>query len=302
MLSQLSAWTDNFVTSPVTRVDHIMEGIDGHGYSTRVEGLYVQSGTRISSSNDKTKVIFWLYGGAYLSGDVDGNLSPAEMVGKACGVDVFLAKYSLIPEAKFDEIVWDACLAYRWLTTVKKVDPGDIIFYGISSGAGLAATLLQIIAKHNRGEKVHPSFLSEILSQMPSGAVLLCPFVDYTEPDPEGSFLQYSKHDLIVNQSVMEVGLPYFDIALGDRRKESSPCYNDCCDLPPLCVIVSEHETVFDQTIMLVNKCREQGVDVTLGVWKYLCHVFCFLSAFCPEGRQAMKFSNNWIIKQIGKG
>lgn len=325
-LSQLSAWTNNHVTSRVDTIDCEMKEqpsgskiTDGHGFSTRVTGLYVHSGRQNNNTSTATaaagttknyvesnnqvgkKVIFWLYGGAYLSGDVDGNLAPAEMVGKACGVDVFLASYSLIPEAKFDEIVWDVCLAYHWLVTVKGVTPSDIILYGISSGSGLATRLMQMIGKFQRGDDVYPSCLSEILSPMPSGAVLLCPFVDYTEPTEDGSFLQYAKHDLIVNQSVLEVGLPYFDIALGDRRRECSPCYDDCRDLPPLCVIVSEHETVYDQTIHLVNEARKQNVNVTLGIWKYQCHVFCFLAAYVPEGRQAMDFANDWIVKEISK-
>jgi monoterpene epsilon-lactone hydrolase len=297
-LSQLGACTDNHITSKVDKIDCEMK-VDGRGWSNSVTGLYVQSGR--DDYVHKKKVIFWLYGGAYLGGDVEGNLSPAEMVGKACGVDVFVASYSLVPEAKFDEIVWDVCLAYHWLVTIKQVDPADIILYGISSGAGLATRLMQMIAKHQRGEDTYPSFLSEIMSPMPSGAVLMCPFLDYTESDPDGSFLQYSKHDLIVNQSVMEVGLPYLDYALGDRRKESSPCYDNCRDLPPLCVVVSEHETVYDQTLLLVNRARSQGVDVTLGVWKYQCHVFCILAAYVPEGRQAMSFCNDWIVQEISK-
>jgi epsilon-lactone hydrolase len=301
-LSQLSAWTNHHVTSQVDRISYVMPGTNPNGWSQCVKGLYAHSSS--SQPNDyspgvsrpkKSKVIYWLYGGAYLSGDVDGNLAPADMVGKACDMDVFLVSYSLVPEAKFDEILWDVCLAYHWLVTVRQVNPSDIILYGISSGAGLATRLMQFIAKTNRGEDVYPSILSTIMSPMPRGAVLMCPFVDYTEPDPDGSFIQYARHDLIVNQSVMELGLPYLDSAIGSRRREASPCYDDCHDLPPLCVIVSEHETVYDQTLLLVNRARKQGVTVTFGVWKYQCHVFCFLAAFCPEGKQALDFANDWI-------
>ena len=108
--------------------------------------------------------------------------------------------YSLIPEAKFDEIVWDVCLAYHWLVTVKEVNPGGIILFG---GAGLATRLVQTIARHGRAQDVFLSVLADSLSPMPTGAVLLCHFVDYSELDPDGSFLQYSKHDLFVNQSVL---------------------------------------------------------------------------------------------------
>jgi monoterpene epsilon-lactone hydrolase len=313
-LSQLSVWTNSTVTSTYDRINVDMMKIEEsgtnitnnntpHGYSTQVTGIYVHSGRKTNNvemnQQNSNKVLFWLYGGAYLSGDVEGNLTPAEMVGKACCMDVFIASYSLIPEAKFDEIVWDVCLAYHWLVVTRKVDPSDIILYGISSGSGLAARMMQMIAKWERKEEAVQ--FSEILSPMPSAAVLLCPFVDYTEALPESSFVQYSQHDLIVNQSVLECGVPYFDIALGNRRKECSPCYGNCQGLPPLCVVVSEHETVYDETMVLVNKARSQGVDVTLGLWKYQCHVFLFLAAFCPEGKQAMDFANDWIVQEISK-
>merc|ERR1712113_1250541 len=57
---------------------------------------------------------------------------------------------------------------------------------------------------------------------MPRGGVLICPFVDYTEPS--GSMVEYQKHDLIVNQSVTETGFPYFQM-LGRHRKSTSPLY-----------------------------------------------------------------------------
>jgi acetyl esterase/lipase len=68
--------------------------------------------------------------------------------------------------------------------------------------------------------------------------------------------------------------------------------------LPPLCFVVSEHEACYDMTIQVVNKARDAGVDVTVGVWKYLCHVFSFLHAFVPEGRLSIDFSKEWIRQQ----
>ena len=68
--------------------------------------------------------------------------------------------------------------------------------------------------------------------------------------------------------------------------------------LPPLCVVVSEHEAVYDMTMEMVNRARGQGVNVTVGVWKYMCHVFSFLWGFVPEGRHSMLFVSNWLNQQ----
>lgn len=141
---------------------------------------------------------------------------------------------------------------------------------------------------------------SPALFRMPMGAVLLSPFVDYTEPS--GSFVEYTAHDLIVNQSVFEVGVPYFE-KLGDSitRRHESPLYRSFKGLPPLCVVVSEHETCFDQVMMLYEKAVADSVEVEAAVWPYLPHVFPLLCAFIPEGFEALSFICEWINHRILK-
>jgi acetyl esterase/lipase len=68
--------------------------------------------------------------------------------------------------------------------------------------------------------------------------------------------------------------------------------------LPPVCVVVSEHEAVYDMTMEFVNRARTEGVHVTVGVWKYMCHVFSFFWGFVPEGRQSMEFACNWLQQE----
>jgi epsilon-lactone hydrolase len=214
-------------------------------------------------------------------------------------MDVFLPTYRLLPECSFDDMLWDVALAYSWLVNSRNVQPSNIILFGISSGSGLALRLLQHVAELKRGETLEPPYLAPLLSTkedfMPGGAVLMCPFVDYTEP--KGTFAEYDQHDLIVNQSVTEVGFPLLEEILGsdENRRRKSPVYRSMEGLPPLCVVVSEHEVVYDQTILLVNRAREQNVQVTVGMWKFMCHAFCFLSSFVPEGQQSMDFVCEWI-------
>lgn len=210
----------------------------------------------------------------------------------------------LVPESKADDIVWDVALAYRWLC--QRRDPSRIIFLGISSGGALCTMIMQNLAKLARRvgsgkddydeESLLPPFVQPALEnlQMPAGCVLFGPFVDFTEPS--GSLWHYQKHDLIVNQRVIEVGIPYLDTHLPrGQRREYSPIHQSFHGLPPMCVTVSEHETTFDMTLQLVNRARRDGVSVTLGVWQYMCHVFSFLNAFVPEGQQSMDFCIEWI-------
>jgi acetyl esterase/lipase len=157
-----------------------------------VTGKYIQHSSRPSS-----KVIFWIYGGAYLAGDSDGNLGIAEKMGLLCGQDdgevrdVFIPNYRLVPENNLDDAVHDVTLAYEWLIHDRGIPPENVVLLGISSGGGLAVLLMQAFAESQRKN-------DNDCNLMPAGAVLVGPFVDYTTP--KGSFSEYTKHDLIVTE------------------------------------------------------------------------------------------------------
>lgn len=296
-LSQLYACTPNTVQSRVENVeDQIM--IDPTPEKQKdnctVRGMYLhQAETRTE------KTIFWAVGGAYLGGDPLGNSSAADWVGNKCKMDVFVPDFRLAPEADLDDVMWDVCLAYKWLT--QRVEPSNIVLLGISSGGAVCVRLMQMIAELHRGEELVPSYIAPLLrdSKMPKGAVLFGPYIDYTEPK-QGSFLHYPRLDLVVTESVQDYGLPYLDDFIpSGRRREYSPVYRSMQGLPPMCVIVSEHEAVYDMAIQLVDRARSQGVPVTLGVWKYMCHVFSLLWGFVPEGQISMDFACEWIQQQV---
>jgi acetyl esterase/lipase len=301
-LSQLHACTPNIVQAH--RVEHIEEQVmmDENNDNiplvqkdfTTVRGLFLHQGDKPTDH-----CLFWVYGGAYLAGDTLGNSSSADFVAKQCGMDVFLPEVRLAPEGTLDDVLWDACLAYQWLVRSRRnTDASKIIILGVSSGAAICVRLMQIIAEQGRDEIILPPYLPKMVGQMPKAAVLFGPYIDYTEPK-QGSFLHYPRLDLIVNESVQDYGLPYLQEFIPEgRRREYSPVYRSMEGLPPMCVVVSEHEAVYDMTIAMVNRARAQGVPVTVGVWKYMCHVFSFLWGFAPEGRLSMDFVCQWIVEQ----
>jgi len=292
-----------------------------------VTGQYIQHGSRPSE-----KVIFWIFGGAFLAGDSRGNLGIAEKMGMLCATgeeggdydhtninshsnnkdngengmrDVFIPDYRLVPEHHLDECWHDITLAYEYLIYERGIKPENVTLVGVSSGGGLVVLLLQALAKAKRDfeERMAVDGRDEAKENgdetgyvpMPAGGVMMGPFVDYTEP--KGSMREYIKHDLIVNQSVFDEGIPYLEKVLGchENRVKASPVYGNFEGLPPLCICVSQHEVVYDQSMILADRAREKGVDVTVGVWKYMCHVFSLLCPFVPEGQESFDFMCEWI-------
>jgi acetyl esterase/lipase len=284
----------------------------------RVKGLYIHYNHNNHHNNNNTNynrsdyvdapteyTLFWLYGGAFLSGDVYGNVGPADTIAyHSHQMDVFLVEYRLAPEYHFDDIAWDVVLAYRYLYELRRSrqqDPNKILLFGCSSGAALCIRLMQYISemKQQQYDQIQPSYIQLLIdgTMMPSGAVLASPYLDYSaDLDPHGSFVQYSCHDLIVTEAVQEVGLPYLNTHMGPsgNRTTNSPFFHTMKHLPPLCVIVSQHETVYDETMRFIHNARNAGVPVTVGIWKYMCHVFLFFNGFIPEAQQAMDFICTW--------
>jgi len=343
--------------------------------------------TTAQNKNKKTtkvikKVLFWLYGGAYLAGDAEGNLSLANEFITDCDADsVFIPSYRLAPEATIDDVFWDICLSYWYLLQrlqkqeqqkqPQQQQEFEIVFVGVSSGGALALRLLQFIRDRSATSTdkklpLMPSFLEPLVDEIVAatakessstarirvaGAVLFGPYVDYRDPQPSnGSFLQNAKYDWIVNEAVQYYGLPYLngfipptgdDLLLSSSSSSSSkdtttgttgttikkknsnnntngriqysPLSHEMNDLPPLCLIASEHEACYDMTIAIVNKARRRaaktktntntsstrsggsGADITIGVWKHMCHVFSVMQAFLPEGKASIEFAKEWI-------
>jgi len=295
-----------------------------------VRGWYIRR-TAQRDDQQKRNVIFWIYGGAYLSGDVRGNASVADYLAANTHCDVFIPSFRLAPEANLFDVLWDVCLALYWLQLdgkeqVAAAESPTIFVAGVSSGAAIACRVLQAMAQQERQQDMNlPAYFIPLVQRLTlgniGGAVLFNPYVDYTQLHPEerkGSFQHYAKHDLVVNEAVQEYGLPYLedfiptlekddndtdDPATKNRkaRHRQSPIHQNCTGVPPLCVIASQHEAVYDMTCDLVNRARSEGVEVTMGMWKYMCHVFGILHGFLPEGQLCMDFVVAWIQEQQQK-
>ena len=314
-----------------TDSDDKFVALESHRDQQNESGLYItnQNKSGMTNKNFPQKIMFWIYGGAFLAGDAEGNLSLANEFMVDCDADaVFIPSYRLAPEVGVDDVLWDICWSYRyllWRLEQERNDQGyEIVMVGISSGGALALRLLQFLRDRSSKLPMMPSFLEPLVddiveistrsSTRVAGAVLFAPYVDFRDPqDPEGSFIQNAKFDWVVTESVQHYGLPYLngfipplgkDLQSKDHKNTNgriqySPLSHDMNDLPPLCLIVSEHESCYDMTIEIVNKARgKRGgspTDVTIGVWKYMCHVFSMMQALVPEGKASIDFSKEWI-------
>jgi acetyl esterase/lipase len=220
MLHQLTAWHPTPLQAGLVEPIHqapvafssATDIPDAQKDHCHVSGVYLHYQ---KSSVPTEHTLLWYFGGAFLAGDAVGNTGPADSVGTRCKMDVFVPSYRVAPEDDINDIIWDVALAYRYVYELRQrrqQDPTKIILFGCSSGAALGLRVLQSIAEANRNQETLPSYIGPMVRglQMPRAMVLASPYCDYKlDKDPNGSFFQYNKHDLIVNEAVQEAGLKY---------------------------------------------------------------------------------------------
>lgn len=255
-------------------------------------------------SNAPPRVLCWAFGGAFISGDVEGNKGIAEHYGRLLGCDVFLVDMRLCPEHKIQDAVLDLYRGYEWL--LQKVPPENIIMLGISSGGGSCVRVLQLAASDEVTRREYFGEQSPLPPPLPqpAGAILFGAFVDYTDrqKDPNSSMQRNTATDWIVTQSVIEVVLP-LQSSLGggaDKLRMCSPLHQSMKSLCPLFVSVSEHECLIDEDTQLAAKAKDAGVDVVLSTTPFMCHVYQLFSRYLPEAAQEEERICKWVRSRGG--
>ncbi|MFZ5603028.1 MAG: alpha/beta hydrolase, partial [Pseudomonadota bacterium] len=79
-----------------------------------------------------------------------------------------------------------------------------------------------------------------------------------------------------------------------------SPLYAQLHGLPPLLIHVGDQEVLLHDSTRFADKAREQGVDVTLRIWRDAPHVFQMFAGLVPQGTWSLKEIAQFMRKQMG--
>lgn len=244
------------------------------------------------------KVIYWIFGGAFVGGSIKGSMGFAEQYGRRTGCDVFMIDMRLYPEHRIEDAVVDACRGYEWLLT--RTSSKDIVVYGLSSGGGVALRLLQLAAAKESEQARFFQNPSERKGQ-PAGAILCGAWIRYTTPTR--SMKEYTVVDWVVTQRVFEFIFPQLgDMCGGEElRKKVSPLCNDMKGLCPLYISVSKHEVCIDENYELIQKAKDVGVEVVVDEVPYMPHAFQWCTAFLPESKESDNRIVTWMRSKLGQ-
>jgi acetyl esterase/lipase len=260
--------TENRASSLKTaqRTNRIPKGVDVERFA--IEGI--PSAWITPADAVKDKVILHLHGGGYVLGGIDSSLMMCILMAQTLKMKVLLPEYRLAPENPFPAAVDDAVKIYRWLLAQGYASK-NIIVSGDSAGGGLSlATVLS---------------LRDVGDALPSAVVCMSPWVDLTFKGK--SYITKEKAEVVLRKDVLQEWAACY---IGTEKSDNpliSPVYADFHGFPPLLIQVGSDEILLDDSLILAEKAKADGVDVTLKIWNDLWHVWQALGEMIPESKKA---------------
>ncbi|MGI8681760.1 MAG: alpha/beta hydrolase [Mycobacteriales bacterium] len=252
----------------------IPDGIDVE--PLEVEGVRCQRFRPAHRDDAAGGCILYLHGGAYTAGSLVSHGSLTGRLARACGCEVLSVEYRLAPEHPHPAALEDATTVYRHLVS-QGADPASVTVAGDSAGAGLAVALL--LALRDAGDR------------MPSGAVLISPWLDLTVSSDSITALA-ADDPILTAESLITSAQSY----AGDDLKDPlvSPVFADPAGLPPLLILASTADILVDDSRTFAERARAAGVDVDLDVEEGLIHVWPAIDGV-PEAAAALDRISAWI-------
>ena len=226
----------------------------------------------IKPQSSSTQLIFHIHGGAFFLGSLNTHRAFMTDIAARTQMQVIHVDYPLAPESGFPDAL-DALYDIYQLLQDQGIQAKDIILSGDSCGANLALALC-LRLKENRDE-------------LPSGLILLSPFLDLTLTSESLRFNR--KHDALLSIEALEAGIDYY---LGNRvttdNPQVSPLFDDLTGLPPTLVQVGSKEILLDDAKRFREKAQAADVKVEYKLYTGMWHNFQMFNAWFDEARQAL--------------
>ena len=197
--------------------------------------------------------LYWIHGGGFVLGDVDGDMVTPSQVADVLGAVVVSVEYRLAPEHPFPAPVEDCYAGLAWMAAHAEelgFDPRKLAVGGLSAGGGLAAAVA-LIARDRGG----PALCFQLLD---------IPEVDDRLATP--SMKQFTDTPLWNHPNAILSWEAY----LGpDHNGETSPYAaparaGDLSGLPPAYVVTCEFDPLRDEGIEYAQRLIQAGVATEL--------------------------------------
>lgn len=224
------------------------------------------------------EVILYFFGGGFVSGSAEDDISITARLADHCGRRVCVPRYRLAPENPFPCAADDAMIVYRALCH------DDVVIVGESAGGNLALGLALGIAANDL--------------QPPKVVALLSPWIDLTHSGDSHATLQGLDPTLSVTHFLEPASLAY----AGGQPRESpgvSPLFADIpSSFAPTIISSATRDLLLSDSVRLAAKLRAAGATVDLQVTEGLWHVFEWYPEL-PESVESMRCIASFVCQYL---
>lgn len=224
-----------------------------------------------ADSSQQNKVIIYFHGGGYNWGSCNTHRELAARLSLASNARVLLVDYRLAPEHPFPAALDDAISGYKWLLA-QGFTANDIVMAGDSAGGGL--TLATAVS------------LRDQTIALPSALLCLSPWADLEMSSD--TMNSKASVDPMLSEASLAVWAKHYIAADQGNNPLISPIHANFHGLPPLLIQAGEDEVLLGDALLVAERAKAAGVDVTLDVWPHMWHVWQAMALIVPEARQAI--------------
>ncbi|MFW9938339.1 MAG: alpha/beta hydrolase [Candidatus Thorarchaeota archaeon] len=233
----------------------------------------------LNSEDSNSRVILYLHGGGYFSGSYMSHRRFVSILCRKLDLNAYSINYRLAPEDPYPAGLDDAFFAYKWLLEEKSIPAENVIIMGDSAGGGLTLALLYRIKIKDLPQ--------------PKAAICLSPWTDLTLTSE--TCKTKVEEDVFFNMKNMETSAKAYLQTESPKNPEISPIFADFNGFPPIFLQVGTREILLNDSLVIAEKMKNQGISVTVDVWEGMFHAFLIFIAIpiigklTPEFRQALK-------------
>jgi monoterpene epsilon-lactone hydrolase len=221
--------------------------------------------------------VLYLHGGAYVRPISRFHWRLLHELVLRTGYSISVPLYPLAPEHHCEQTLAFTWRAYNQLAEQCEEPP---LLMGDSAGAGLALALA--LAIREQGQALPPRLL------------LICPWVDLRMQTPPAAKLA-AEDPMLAFAGAQEAARLY----AGDwplTHPALSPLCADLTGLPAMTVLAAGKDLLGAEALQLVDKAREQGVEVDLQWAPEMIHVWPLMPT--PEGQAARRYLQRVLLAQ----
>ncbi|MCP1226407.1 alpha/beta hydrolase [Sebaldella sp. S0638] len=228
----------------------------------------------------KNKIIYYIHGGSWTFGNLDSARNMGLILSKNSGYNVLVIEYSLSPEYPFPYGFNDVYNIYKFLLNKKFEKIG---IFGDSAGGNLTLALLNRLKDEN--------------IVMPTAVALSSPATDLSETSSI-----YLSNTILVNIKYENKRQNTIDLYAGKfdkKNKYISPVYGNLEKLPPMQIHFGGAEELREDGVNYAKKAKDQGVDISIIIWRGYFHDFTLLGDQSKESSEANKMISIFFRKHL---